>query len=475
MAATGYTHTTLGALKSIIAARLSDAGNVFWTSPEIGLAVSESLRIWNSITGAQRIRTTISTQPGVAFYDLDSAIDGSGNQVRPRTLRDVQLLSEIEYHLMESQGLSPVVPGSDQFSYAGVISAMQLRRNQFLADTASVVVSRVDSFTANDTYVQLPDSVIGIRRAVIYNPVSNRFHPLRPSDDRSASVIALSYTAGIPRTYSVAATAPLRVRLLPPPNFSGQFQSLVVSTGSNLDATANGNAGTLIGVPDDVAWAVKWGVVADMLYSSLAADEPRAALAESLFTLGVGVAKQLPVILNAEIDGRPVVPSALSLTDAFEGGWQGTAWGAPRTLSTISSDTIALTPIPDQNPHSITLDIVTNAIVPSSDSSFIQIGREQLDVISGMAQWILNFKTNIEALQQAQPMMEAFLREAQDYSYRRAAVSPLLAEMLRTTSESFSEWERPLEATGTGEGGNAVRASNPDVLSERNARRRKTP
>jgi hypothetical protein len=57
-----YTVTTLAELQTLMAQRWDSV--VFWTAEEARLALNESLREWNLLTGRWRTRVTVTTTPG---------------------------------------------------------------------------------------------------------------------------------------------------------------------------------------------------------------------------------------------------------------------------------------------------------------------------------------------------------------------------------------------------------------------------
>lgn len=450
-----YTHTTFSTAKSLLAARLGDPNKVFWVDAELGAALVEAKRMWNAITLHDREFGQLSTSDGAAFYQLDSLLENAdGDLLRSRTLRDRALVSEIQYHLLEVQGLSAWA-GTDQFTLSQVLTALQRRRDMFLAETACIVSNRSDDVPAGTEFVDLPDTVIGVRRAV-FRDFSGKYTTLRVSDPRVNSEQF---------SYSIAAEKNLRIRLHPAPQLSGFLETVIVESGSTLDTAANSNTGVLVGVPDDLAWGIKYGALADLLRDGASADPARADACEQLYALAVQLAAKMPVILYAQIDGVKVVPSAIGYTDTAQSGWQGRAKGVPTTLSVVAPDYIALSRTPDSNPHTVGLDVVRTAIVPSTDTEYLEIGREHLDALLGMAQRICMFKVGGAEYAATEPLATNFFAQAQFYSFRRSAASSCLQSILQSSAQAIhaNPWMRsPM----------TVEDIDDEVKSERNARRR---
>lgn len=460
-----YTHTTRLAAETQLSLRLSDPGKIHWVAAELRFAISEALRMWNAMTGQHRVRGTFSCTANDPFYALSAVLQDAGATfVRASSIRDRSVLSEIEYHLLEQQGLDAWA-GTDQFTLEQVVRALERRRNQFLALTAVVLGERSDVMLGMDSgVVTFPDTVIGIRRAV-YEDSNGVFHTLQPSDERSSTGFLGSWTThSDPYAYSITATAPLQLRLIPPPINSGTLHTITVSTGATLDPSAGG-VGILMGIPDDLVWAVKYGALADLLLTE-DGDSQRAAECEQLFQLGVELAQNLPVILHAYINGQPVLPSVINKTDMLRSNWQAETAATPDTLSIIGQDLIALIPKPDAD-HAIALDVVRMTELPAGDGEFLQIGREYLDTLLGMAQHICTFKHGGSEHSETAPLREQFFNAALAAANQRRAVSTALSRILQTSTEPLRD------ATWARRTADLSDLPEEEVRSERNARRRR--
>ena len=87
----------------------------------------------------------------------------------------------------------------------------------------------------------------------------------------------------------VAQGRPLVLQTAPATSSAGVLEVLYVSIGNLLS-----NTGIVLDVPNELAPAIKWGVVADMLGKvGRGHDAPRAQLAESRYQLGVQAARLL--------------------------------------------------------------------------------------------------------------------------------------------------------------------------------------
>ena len=465
-----YEHTTLATARSRLAERLDDPGNIHWAAAELDLALAEALRLFNCLTGHFRARGAITTAANDAFYPLPETlvdVDDGVTLLREQTVTDRQLVSEIEYHLVEPQGLSAWA-GTDQFTLPQVLGAIERRRNQFLAETGCVVTEdSVAVPSSANGRITLEDDIITVRRAVLVD--GGTYYPLRPSDERSATSLRRGFsTPGPPTSFSVASTPQLVLQIYPPPPNTSSLEILVVRSGPALDTTANGGAGTILGIPDDLAWAVKWGALSDLLRGDASTDLQRADECEELYRLGVQLAKQLPVVLHVEIAGRPVLPAALYQTDILRRAWQGLETGRPGVVSTAGPDLVAVTPVPD-GAYQVQLDVVRRARVPSLAADYVEVGEEHLEAVLGYAQHVSTFKLAGEEHTATRALADNFFRQAAGYSYRRAAVSSMLAStLLASTAEGrLNPPERLPRSSGEDPQADEVR-------QERNSRRRST-
>src|ERR1035441_2278735 len=109
-----YTFVTLGQAEADLASRLGDLTGQFWTAAERGAYLIEGLRVWNALTSTWRDFFLFALAPPQWWYDLTA----QAGTLRPMTLSDSDLLSQVNYHLLEPQfGAYPISwAGSLQFS-----------------------------------------------------------------------------------------------------------------------------------------------------------------------------------------------------------------------------------------------------------------------------------------------------------------------------------------------------------------------
>lgn len=252
-----YTHSTWLTLRQQLALRLSDASNVFYTDAENALYLGEALRTFALLSGFWRERTTFVTVASTAFYDISTI------SIIAPSLTDRDLIQFIQYHLLEIATSQSTWNGTEMFTLNDVRFALQRRRDQFLADTGIVITRSTPSVTAGATgRVDLDDSIIDVRRAAWINALSY-YTPLWREDERLLTAADSSWmTQGVPAEYSVMAPPPITLQLAPPALANGTLELLTVNAGAALNPASSA---TVLGIPDNLCAAIKWGALSDLL------------------------------------------------------------------------------------------------------------------------------------------------------------------------------------------------------------------
>ncbi len=433
-----YQHITWGQFKAALALRLSDPNNIYWKDGELGLYLAEAFRTWNVLTGFWRDTGVLATTTAVAFYDLTTLVNGDSVPLLNNTVLDQDILTLVQYHLLEPVTGNSWV-GSEQFTLNDVTNAMQKRRDQILADTGCVVThTNGIILPATQNKLFLSDQIIAIRRLAFIDSVAGIAHPMIPTDILAQRNFSSSdlYTPGNVYTYSSASARPTEIVIVPPSNQPGTLDLVAIQTGAAL----NPAVGVLIGIPDDYVWAIKWGALADLLAKDgPARDHVRSAYCERRYQLGVELIKIAPVVVNAEINGVPLDTDSLTNMDAFNQSWQ-TSLGIPDAIAAIRT-LVALSLCPDTT-YSITFDVVCKAPIPAGilaqtsadNSTFVQIGREQLDAILDYAEHLATFKMGGEEFRSTVKGAENFFNAALAYNERLTGMNPNVLTLLGQAS-----------------------------------------
>ena len=422
-----YTQITLSDLETALFQRVGDG--VFYSDvgayPEIKLYINEALRVWNSLANFWRDRVIFQTAAGQAFYKITAAstITNPANLLVP-TLTDSDLVAEIMYHLLESQPLQPdpidttTWRGTDMFTLPWVLGALTRRRDQFLHETAITLNSTlVSGVISSEGRMNLPETTLDVRRIAWKALDGTHSHLWRMDEwEAQAQLPTWAYNPeSAPTGFSLILTPPVRIQLVPPPALGGQLDMLASNSGIPL------TGGVLLGIPDDWAWAIKWGAMADLLSNEGQGKDPdRAQYCEERFQQALAVARHDPDILSGQVNGQQVTLMSLQDLDSGNPAWQdGT--GHPVSIA-VERDIVALSPVPD-GVYSVTLDILRPAPIPVNGTDIVQFGPEILDTIIAYAQHIAAFKEGGAEFTSTKLQFNDLLRLAADYNSKLSALA----------------------------------------------------
>lgn len=446
-----YTHTSLGILKTQLSSRLEDTGTLrFWTDTELTVLIQESLRTFGLLSAFWRERGTFSTVASTFHYDLPTELPS----LLGYTVTDRDLIQSIQFALLESASTQSSWPGTDMFTYDAVVRAIERRRNQFLSDTGLVLTrSVVPVIPPPSGRLPLADNIIDVRRAAWIGASPLAYYTYLCRDDEF-SLTAFnpdwSVTPSQPTQYSVFAPPPLTFQFAPPPIVSGQLELVTVDTGTALDPAVSA---TVLGIPDDATWIVKWGALADLLGQDGQARDPiRAQYCELRYQQGIQLVRMMPFVIHTEINGVPHLPSTLWEVDHYRPNWQNKrgALTSPQAMLAIEGSNLLWTfPVPD-NTYAITLDVVRRTPVPVLDADQIQIGREQLDMILDYAEHLALFKVGGAEFDATQRQAQNFLLQSVTYNQRLSAAARYVIVPKESSQREKQSNPRRKEAIGLG-------------------------
>jgi hypothetical protein len=442
----GYSYISWGGLQAKLYERLGD--NVFYTNagayPEVTLYLREALRVWNVLARFYRSRLTFQTAANTNWYKItDSALVTNPPNTLNFTMTVRDVIAEMQIMLMEP--VSPTVwTGTDMFDLDFMVSSIQRRRDQFLLETA-VTVSRqypVVGPISLEGRMDLPQTIADLRRVSWVDNATLERTQLWRRDEwaaRSQQYNWVQNPTDPPTGYSLILTPPLGIQLIPPPAGAGQLDALVVENGPVLDTAAN----TLMGVPDDFVWAIKYGALADMLgQEGQARDFARQEYCERRWEEGIALASLEPNILNLMVNNVPVPINALQDADANDPGWENRT-GTPNDAA-IYRDMIAFRPVPDAI-YGITADVLRPAPIPALDADFVQLGPEQLDAVIDYAHHIASFKESGAEFDITQRQFNNLVERAANHNNKLQAIS-IFREVLEDRSVR-EDWRRPRKET----------------------------
>lgn len=385
-----FTLPTLAQAQAALAARLNDPGFTHWTAAECTVYLREALRWWNAATAHWRDQDDFATSALTPFYDLGTVIA----PLRARTVTNWDLVIDLQYALLEPPAAGGTWTGTNQFDLTVLSTAIQRRRDQFLRDTGAIVTHTVTPYSPVPASgrLDLDEAVLIVRRAA-WEPAAtgSTLQPLQRTDEWAGTHFAPAWpqSPNLPFAYSTSVVPPITLQLIPPPTADGDLDLVAIAKG----AVVNPAAAASLGIPDDFAWVVKFGALADLLQGDgLALDPQRAQYCEARWQEGIELCKRAPVVLAARIDGVTARIGSLLDADSYTPTWQ-VIPGAPRELLLAGQNLLATTPRADANgPYTITLDVVRNAPVPALANEILQVGQDFYDSILDYAQHLALFK-----------------------------------------------------------------------------------
>jgi hypothetical protein len=384
-----YTWINFAQLKAELLNRLEDTAGVFWTDAEVGLYIQEALRTWQAYTRCWRDRMTFQTAANTAYYDLTA----QAATLLPFTVKDQDLISVMMYQLLEPQFAAGAYIGSAMFNQASIVNALQHRRDEFLLKTGMVTnQALINGPAPGNGRLALDDKTIGIIRSAWLDSTDNKYNTVWRADEWGGEAFLAGWAhtpIKKPQTVSIAAVPPVTLQLIPPNMNPGKLDLIRIFAGAALDPVA----GVLMGVPDDFAWVVKWGAMADLLgRQGESIDAQRAEYCEARWQEGLAIARQFTSIVVSYIEGVQVFPSSIAELDMYRPGWQNDTHKQPEVLAIASWNMLVTAPVPDAGPYSVMLDVVRNAPVPSINTDKIQLGREEIEAILDYGEHLAAFK-----------------------------------------------------------------------------------
>jgi hypothetical protein len=425
-----YQWINLANAVAALAGRLADPGMVFWTYPELVFYLAESLRTWNALTEVWNADFVFSPSDTV-WYDVSQLTKSP----RQRTLTDTYLYTIMEYHLLEPAS-GGTWTGTTQFSISDLQGALQRRRDDIIQQSGcNMIQIPALASTPNSRRTYFPDTVLEPRRArfvpanTAINPNTMRLEDIYAFDGFEASYLQ---TTGTPQAWSVIAGPPLAMNVDQAPNQPGVYDVIALQSGPTFAPPA----ATLLGVPDDWAWVLKWGALSDLLgRESEATDRQRADYCLKRYMDGLKIMQQSNWLLQATIDGIPVDTPSMREQDGFSAEWEENpaAWPA---LVTAGIDFVAPCPV---GVSSVSMILVGDAPVPVNPTDYVQCSRDTFDVVLDYAQVLAAFKMGGSEFASTKDLEKNFFTAA-------AATNKRLAKMGLFRDELGSEGKRQIEA-----------------------------
>lgn len=380
-----YTQVTLDQLAIQIGTLLDDANESYWTRAEKYFAIYEALYVWGALTSYWRASGTFSLASNTPYYDLSVQLP----TLRTRTWTLGQMVTDIQYMLLENPSGIAGTGMSGQISVTSILNAIVRARNRFVLDARiPLQVDSTNPSVPGGGLAAIPQDAVFVHRAMWQDGPSGVYTNLWRQDawvmDGSNPVWTAS--TGAPIAYSESVVAPLALQLYPPPTNSGVLEIIDVQSLA-IDTT---NASALFNLPDEWVHAVLYATLSDLFnVESQLYDPLRYQYAEMRYKQAASAVQEIRTILRLQVSGLPLRIDAFASLDAASPYWRNQA-GAPY-LAGVMHDFLAFAPVPN-SVLSCAANVVQAAPIPASGATNMPMGYEDLDNIVQYATHKLTFK-----------------------------------------------------------------------------------
>lgn len=396
-----YSQVTFQQLVTQFSLRLGDPDFKFWIEAEMESYLIESLRAWQAMSAYLSVDVTVPLVPNAVLTDLIPVVP----QLAP-SVTDRDLIADICRSLQEPIAVTGWV-GSEQFTYEQVVTSIQRRLDKFLLETG--IRLTVSEQAASGSSADLDDAVIDVRRAMwktsdgVYS-VMWKADPIQMAAG-APTWNSTSSSINPPTDYTVGLQLPLNMEFTPQPTVAGSLALVTINSRPDLDPA---NTTTILGIPDDLCWIVKFGALADILSSDGPGEDlTRAQYCEARWSDGIRLARVVNFVRHAFVNGRPAFIDSVSEMDQAMPNWVSDLAGAPQHLA-VMQNILASSPITDNSNPTLVLDITPKFPVPAL-TDFVQLGKENLDVIMDYAEHLAHFKEGMSEISTSLQLYKNFV------------------------------------------------------------------
>lgn len=457
-----YSWLTLTAGIAQLAARLSDSGNVFWTVAEKQLYIVRALQMYNCLTN------TWKTDFQFTSPNLWNSLGSLTGSPRLRTATDADSYTMLQYYLLEPPTGAGTWTGTNQFALSNLVDALQGTRDEMLQVSAcnDVFLQNI-ALTPNTRRTLLPDTTLDIPRvrylALQTSPtgtgsiglqsiavsssmyvaagqlvsatgvapwatvlsvagttvnlslpnigaVSGFISFYSPTTLYRDDTVALEWyesplyqlPSGTPNTFQISSEAPLSFDVDISPNQPGVYEAIISQSGNTFSPPTP----TILGIPNDYAWVLEWGALAELLgRDSEATDRERAAYATKRYQDGLNLLIKTPWIMLGNIDGLACSVDSLEETDRYSVGWDNAPTSFGPVIVTAGIDFLAA-PVGS----SVGVTVLGNAPLLDVTNTYLQVSRDSWDTVLDLAQSLASFKMGGAEWKQALALEERAIK-----------------------------------------------------------------
>jgi hypothetical protein len=384
-----YSWLTYVTARQQLASRLADSSNVFWTDAENGLYIKQALREFNALT---------FTWKNDFIYNSSSLWNSLGlltTSPRVRTLTCNDAFTMMEYMLLEPP-TGGTWTGTTQFTISDFAQALQRRRDEMLqvSNCNQNLLANI-KVMANTRRTTLPDTVIDVER-VRYIPVTGSPNTLYRDDTVAQEFYEpplYQQNSGTPQTFSLSSEPPLSWDVDVPPNQPGTYEAVVLQSGAAFSPPT----AALLGIPNDFAWALEWGAIADLLgREPEATDQERSAYCLRRYQDGLNLLLKTPWAMLGRVNNVACDMPSIAAMDRYMPEWDSTPTSFGPCIVLGGIDFLAA-----PTSSGIGLTVLANAPVPTLDADYVQVSRSNWDAVLDLAQSMACFKLGGAEFQQA--------------------------------------------------------------------------
>lgn len=439
-----YSWLTLSESIAQLSARLADPSNIFWTSAECQLYIFRALQQYNVLTNCWKTDFTYNPT------ELWNSLGTLAGSPRLRTATDSQSYTLIQLMLLEPPTGVGTWTGTTQFALSDLVNALQTRRNEMLQiSSCNDVLSQNIPLTPNTRRTYLPDTTLDVPRvrylALQASPtatgsVGNSFITVSDSTNIAAGqtvagtgiaswatvssisgstvnltlpntgavsgvmnfyspttlyrddTVALEFfesplyqlPSGTPQTFQLSSEPPLSFDVDITPNQPGVYEAVTLQSGTTFAPPA----ATVLGIPNDFAWVLEYGALADLLgREPEATDNGRAAYCLKRYQDGLKLLVNTPWIMLGNVDGVACSVDSLEESDRYSVGWDLNPSNFGPVIVTAGMDFLAA-PVG----HSVGITCLGNAPLLDSTNTFLQVSRDGWEQVLNQSQSLASFK-----------------------------------------------------------------------------------
>jgi hypothetical protein len=428
-----YSWLTLSAAISALQARLGNGGAVAVPSAEAQAYLTQSLREWNALTEQAKSEFVFSVTGAQTWYNTGT-LAGSP---RLRSVTDANLYTMMQYMLLEPPTGAGTWTGTNQFTLSDLQLALQRRTQEVIQASSSNLAQLAPlASTPGTLRTLLADTVLEPRR-IRFIPATGFGNPitLTREDTQAFQFFIPGYIGSQPSTgpqsWSVASEPPLAFDVDNAPSVAGTYDAIALNSGPTFAPPAP----SLLGVPDDWSPLPMWGALADVLGGeSEKTDRERSAYCLKRFTDGLNILRQSNWLVQANVNGVPCDTPSLYEMDWTSPEWQNNAAAWP-ALVQAGMDLVGVCPVAGA---SVGVTLIGNAPILDGTGTYLQIARDQWDVVLNYAQRLATFKDGGQEFAATEPLELDFYRAAQETN-RRLLDMGIFTDMLNSEGQRQNE------------------------------------